>query len=652
MTPESGIIDQSPSSLWELFRTSVLALSVAGLCYYCYFLLAPWIWSRNIPFNPADITPWILEWTHEHDGIEIYALYILMFVNSISAVALSWCLGNLTGKRTQIITATLCISVSCVYCAAIGFTPPMSNIAGTAPFPVHLNTLFIMAVVFSFVALLYYLQQHSSLWPTAAVFIVLVPACFIATEPISWDDYTFIFTPALRLLKGAAIRDIYFQYDLLPSLFAAIWMKIGVDLNTFQVLGQAGYYAAIMGVFLLSKKLFYKKDLAFFLVTALILGRLYASPMDIVSCFQVTPLRLDFWLPLLVIANYRGPYHWSVGLVCGLFLLLLKTFGIIYTLAYIQLLITLFAINYSDERKTKTVGKCLREFMNRCWLPVAIIVLFACTSSVLFRNSEFGSYSGYYQKIGIGFIQISSKSFYWYVPALFSMVIILLFKMRAFVSSNYLASGFLLTYCAIGNSIYFFGRSHEHNILNIAIILIFLLFFLIDLIARILNKGSDNNASVARLYPYSRIAAAIAVLSVIVVFYSDTILKKVETQFRNVREGQLIYPHNFGENPLLGNMQAIRQITNNSCKVYFVSFFDFDCYYYGGYTPVGYCNPYKTWIFTADLIRFMQGLLDNGYYLVCSPEMRFLLANIDYTYVKIAGGTTVVSKSKAQAPVL
>lgn len=649
MASESITTDLHRNDLRELFQIAVLGLSVSGLCYYIYYLLAPWIWDQNILYRPENITPWILMYTAEHDGVEIYALYILMFVNIITTATLSLLMRSSTEKRTQHSLLVLCAIISCIFFKTIGFTPPMNTLQKTPLIEVISLSLFFVAVIFSLVAILYYLQLRSNRWLTPAVAIMLIPVCFIATSPISWDDYTYIFAPALQLLKGTAIHDIYFQYDLLPSLLATIWMKLGLNLNTFQVLGQAAYYIAILWVFLLSRQLFKKKELAIFLVVALILGRIYASPRDVITSFQVTPLRLDLWLPLLVVIYYLGPYHWLVGLICGLLILLIKNFGIIYSLAYIQLLITLFAARFYDRNIKVSLWQSMLEYGKHCWLPVMIIASFASASRILFRNSEFGNYSAYYQKLSIGFLHISPNSFYWYAPVLFSIVIILLFRTRQLLSPAYLATGLMLTYCAIGNSIYFFGRSHEHNILNIAIVLLFLLFFLLDLISRFLDENAENGVPMQLTRSNGIIVVAAVILSVMVVFYTGNILDKTGIQFINARKGQLIYPHDFTENPLLCDVNSIRNVTHSS-RVYFVSGFDFDCYYYGGYTPIGYCNPFKTWIFSAELNRFLQGLLDNGYYLVCSGDMKYLLADLHYNYYVPIGNTVVVAKQHSQPP--
>ena len=74
----------------NLLEITVLATAVAGLLYYGFFLLAPWIWSQNLPFRPEEIAVWQLLWLEDRDGIELYALYILMFLDLFLLYALSF----------------------------------------------------------------------------------------------------------------------------------------------------------------------------------------------------------------------------------------------------------------------------------------------------------------------------------------------------------------------------------------------------------------------------------------------------------------------------------------------------------------------------------------------------------------------------------
>jgi hypothetical protein len=280
-----------------------------------------------------------------------------------------------------------------------------------------------------------------------------------------------------------------------------------------------------------------------------------------------------------------------------------------------------------------------------------IIVFFGITSYLVFNNAVYGNYSGYYQKLGIGFMRIATNSFYWFVPPIFSLVIILLLRLRRHTSATYTTTGFLLVYCAIGNSIYFFGRSHEHNIINISISLLFVCFIMLDLMARFLSVGDVKVESRSFLHRYAVNGAAIAIIALIIVCYSQSITRKTGIQIRNIGKAQLIYPSKLNFGALNGYLNVIRTVTGNSEKVYFISSSDFELYYYGGFSPVGYCNPFMTWIFSQDLHRFLQRLLDNGYYLVSSGEMKYLLADLSYDYNTAVGNSVVIARMTSRKPV-
>ena len=244
-------------------------------------------------------------------------------------------------------------------------------------------------------------------------------------------------------------------------------------------------------------------------------------------------------------------------------------------------------------------------------------------------------------------MQIKDHSFYWFVPPMFSLVIILLFRLRACTSSRYTTTGFLLIYCAIGNSIYFFGRSHENNIINISIVLLFVFFLMLDLIARLFQAG-NKAASPSLLCRHGVEAMAFSLIAVIIIWYSPNIVRKVAIQIQNIKKDQPIYPPAVDSRPSKGYLDRLRETTGNSRQVYFIDISDFKFYYYGGYTPIGYCNPFWTWLFTSDLNRFLQGLLDNGYYLVCNGELKYLLANLQYNNTSDIDQNVVVSKITTQ----
>lgn len=639
---------RSPGARNELPGIVALALTVSGAYHVIYYQIAPWIWSQNLHFAPEALTPWIRGPAVVHDGVETFALYILMFAVVVTLMAGSLLVDRVRRPLARTALFTALAASAAIYCVSIGFTPPMNSLSQSPTLPFPFLPLCLAGAVFVVVGSLYHLDRRAGRWGVALAAVLLAPACLVASTAMSWFDYSYMFAPALRLLNGAGLRHIYFQYDLFLSLLAAGWMKLGLDLNAFQLLGRGAYFVSIFGIFLLARKWFANQALAFLLLAALVLGRLYASPYDTVFCFQVTPLRLDLWLVVIVAVYALGPYHWAVGAICGALIIVHNKFGIIYSLAYVELLATLAVMKVLDRDARSPAHETIAKHGRACIVPLAIMAASGAVSVLLFRGSDYPHYSDYYQKIGIGFIPIEPRSFYWYVPAVISSAIALIFRLRRKIPAAYMTSGLLLAYCAIGNSIYFFGRSHDNNILNLALVLLFLFFVLLDLTGRFLAGEVAPGVKPSFARRYGAASSAAAVLLVLAFAYSETIVAHGRRQLETLRKGRLIQPVELRDDVGM-YVKAIRRATGNSDKLYFIDSEDFTFYYYGGYRPVGYPNPFLTWIFSKDLTSFLQKLLDDGYYVVCSKEMGEVLAPLSFGEGGTVGRFLIVSNSHMQA---
>jgi hypothetical protein len=628
--PDLNLPDASSGSAWRLLEFTVLATAVAGLLYFGYSRMAPWIWSQNLPFKPEEITPWVLPWMGERDGIELYALYALMFINLLCVFALTRGWQRMAGTPARYLLV-LPLVVACAFIGSIGFHPPMSAFAGRKASDIFAQSSTAMIVILPIIALLYYLQRRSTYRTLAVAALLLIPVCFISTAPIEWYDYSFVLAPALRLLHGAGVSEIYFQYDLFLSLIGLAWMKLRLDLNSIQAVAQCAYYLLLLGVFAFSRRWLLDKRLPVFLLVALVLVRIYAGPGDAVHSFQGSPLRYDLWLILLILVYFKGAYHWSAGLFCGLMLLLHNNFGIIYSAAYIQLLLTLGVIDMTmiPGQAIKTVLVALATFLKRNYRNLIIVLVCALAHHLLFRNPNVpNDYN--YVRLGIGFIKIAANSFYWYVVAVSGLAFVLLLRLRARVSGSYLATGFCLLYLAIGNSLYFFGRSHENAIIVLSPVYLLLFFLLLDLAGYDLTNGPGKTTR-----PFIRrnmaIIVSLAFIASVTIWYGDNINYKAATQARNAAKGQFIYPSDVPKQAILNVISEVKAVTGASPKIYFVGDYDFLYDYYGAYVPVGYYNPVYAWISRREFNRFLQELVDQGYYLIVDNGLVNVLSSISFS---------------------
>lgn len=608
-------------SIRGLLELAMLATSAAGLLYFGYFQLAPWVWSQSVPYNPAEITHWYLPEMEERDGVELYVLYAMMFLNLFSVYALSYGWNRLAGKPVRYLFGLLLVLAACAFIGAIGFHPPVSTIAELAVPDIVTQSLTVMAVVLPVTLLLYYLQQRSAQLVFALAALLLIPVCFISTRSITWHDYQFILAPALRLFHGANVSEIYLPYDLLLSLVGLAWIKLQLDPNLFQVVGQGAFYLLLLGLFVFSRRWFVDKRLPVFLLVALVLVRIYAVLGGAATAFQVTPIRLDLWLILLLLVYFKGPHHWSAGVFCGLLLLLHHNFGLIYSAAYIQLLLTLCVINTVKLPAgiIRTAQTAAIAFFKRNYPNFALMLAGAVAHYLLFKNPEIQDDLNFI-RMGIGFAKIATDSFYWYVVAGIGLSFMLLLRLRTRIPDNYLAASFCLIYLVIGNSLYFFGRSHENNIINISAILLLLFFLLLDLAGLVLAKDSGKPAKLLNRGNLGILVSLVLIAS-ITVWYGGNIIAKAAAQAHIAGKGQFVYPSRISKQSVLDVIAQVKPVTGDNPKVYFVDYYDFLFDYYGGYAPVGYYNPMHSLVSRREFEKFLQRLLDEGYYLVIAGNV-------------------------------
>lgn len=615
----------------SIFIILLICIAAVTILYKEFFLFSTVIWSMNKAIRLEDLTPNIKNWVHEYDGIETYCLYILIFAGIFLSLFIL-CVyrillaesQNFIFKISYYILCLFLLFYACIFFINTGFYPPVSC-------PILSAWTLIIAIVVP--VLLYFLFiaagrfNKISAWTAA---IILIPACFFATTPMYLADYSYVFAPALRIINHFKISEIYFQYDLLLSLLAVLWMKTGFDLNYFQIMGQFSLYVFLLASFFFSKRLFIKKELSFYLLAAMLLIKIFALMHDPVLYFQVTPLRLDWWILLVILAYEKGLYSKWTGVVLGFLIIFHRTFGIIYTLGYLE---TVFILLILDSMKSIPRACALKASLKthlRYNISNLGFIALAWIISTLMFGPSLESASNY-QSIGIGFIKISETSFYWYIAVIICIASIYLFNLREKLPDRYFTTGSFIILLAIGNSIYFFGRSHENNIINIAGALVFVLFMLFDLLAFKYRNNSFKGMP-AILLPNIFIV-------LLLIFYSERISAVSVKKFENIKKLQFVCP--MPNYPF--DIQPVRELTDACQKVYFVGEYDFYYYYYGGYVPQGRFLPYNAWIFKKDVVNFLQNLLDSGYCIVFMDENNnAVLADLKYNKLVEKGGFKVV----------
>jgi hypothetical protein len=624
----------------ELRFSEVILLGATVSCaiWMFFFSIANWVWAQHPHVNAYDIGVIVRIFIFERDGAETFVLYSLMFVNiAATLLALPMLMKLRAQKGIYLSVYSVMFLVAAYYFFKIHLWPPLAAI--------DTNNLMLPVIITLGSIGIYVLYQRFALLAKLCIVVLSAFVGLITVGPAALVDLAYILDPGLRLMHGFKVSEIYFQYDIFLSLLAALFMKMNMDLMTFSYMGQVSFFLFFVGAFFFTDKYFKYKGLSVFFVVALILARFYTIWGDNPSILGATPIRLDLWLILVFFAWKKGVRHWSVGVCIGLLVLLHRNLGLLYLGAYFELLVMMFLLDLIPLVEEKNLNvKSISEVVKKHFkldLVNVIIVLSSIALCYILFHQMFSPSALLYRKLGIGMLPIAKMSFYWYVTVLFSCLIASLVYYRTKLGERYTSVGLLIFFLAIANSMYFFGRSHENNVLNISGILVLCLFVLFDIILStvpapetIANKGESQPKPAAQnvkknapqpkttvkgdkssfLTP-ARMYLIMPVLFIFLIafYYSERIKSKSDTQYDNLLQSQFIYPMS----PMPVDTAALNYISHNSSKLYFQNTsIDFYFYYYGHYTPQGYFSPCAAWVYKKDIIKFQQDLLNDHYYIV------------------------------------
>jgi hypothetical protein len=207
------------------------------------------------------------------------------------------------------------------------------------------------------------------------------------------------------------------------------------------------------------------------------------------------------------------------------------------------------------------------------------------------------------------------------------------------VTPKYLALGFALLYFALGNCIYFFGRSHEMNLFSIAIPLIFLMFYTLDLVDRwMCHKDNTHTLPLIR-----NLAFVLAFFFILVAAYScaDRIKINLAIIYKNALALQAHPGDPFAETSIetMGVIQEIRQVIGNSGRIHFMISDESRefLFYQVERGNDAFFYPFSSWVFLKELIRFAQDKLDRGDYLLVDKKNEkeafvMNLVNLGFSY--------------------
>ncbi len=581
----------------------LIASSVTSCLYWLFYYFSPVIWSLSEPYPINEYFPPKRAMINEHSGIQVYVLCLIVFLSPVLSLILHGFFLNLRKTVIRNIFLILFMGMSSVLFISVGFYLPMA-------FP----TRSLSGIIFVSIVLLvtmFLSTNYKAPWLPILIFAVLLELCLVTASPINELDWSFILSPAWRFLQGIPLNKSFCLYDYFMSMISALWMRI-FPLDTIPLLGRLSFFALFFGCYLFARKFFDNKQLAVYLLLSIVITEMYGNLGQMDQAYQVTPLRLDWWLVLLALAYWKTIYHWTIGVTLGFLIIFHHSFGFIYSMSYFLLVLMLIILE-GTSRKNSYVD-LLSKFFSLC--RKNFIYIFAGFLLYKFFLQPSVNPTSLFLKAGYGFIAISRHSFYWYMPILFASIFLLLWKNRPLLSPQYFETGIFILALDIGNSAYFFYRSHENNIVNIAAGFFVAFFLLLDLFS--IEFKYSHSKFIRFVVP---VAASMVVL-VVSFQYAGRAVYLLSAQFSNFKAHRFFYSP--CSNVAFFDFSTLRALSLNSPNVIFLSEKDFFFCYFGKYSlPQDYHCYMASWIFWKDYAHFLNNQLKKGYYIVV-PRVEIL----------------------------
>jgi len=481
---------------------------------------------------------------------------------------------------------------------------------------------------------------------------ILILICFCPIGKISYSDYAYVLAPALKVIQSGKLTAAYFQYDFLPSIPAWFVLKLGGGTNDFRLVIQAGMFFFMIAVFAIGRKIFVHKNLAVYLFMLLVLVRFFMNESDITTTPQVTAIRLDWWLLLVAICFKWGLSDIKLGLSLLLLMVLHNGFGEIYFTIFFITTVFLLCFQIYDNHVNgrgllflNTLYEWVKMYAPNFFLALAGIFTYWLVTGKVVSESLL-----LYQRFQLGMLPMQQDSAYWYFGAIFTFCFVLLLLFKDEFNKRYWQTSVFVMFLFVGNSIYFFGRSHENNIINISGILLFVVVLTSDILLQLFSKQGIMKPGEKAI----ALAPVYFILFVLTVEHAcnfgwDTrdYLASLRVEIHNMRRGHFRVKDDI---PSDFDLATIANLTHGNRQIYFMTYgrnIDFYLYYRGHYEMPTKFVPIESWLLTSEKIDFANNKLNSGYYVIASdtdaifknqflPKLNFKKREAGYGYMAIS----------------
>jgi hypothetical protein len=557
-----------PEQATKLIFGMAIAAVLLAIFRSIFVYFSPAIIAATPAVSPLEVTAWVRWAAKEHDGIETYVALAgtLLFLTAVACSV--WRLEKFHWQPFLWpvgIAGVLCAACLVLRTDSSEFSVPTSAFA--------------TGVLVVATALLFWLWFEAHQRATTRVKLaaaglaaVMAMAFIVASTPVaSMDDYTFYIGPALKHGRGEPLGSFYMQYNLGGTLLFEAMLAAGWRVHEMTLAMTLSLGAWFVLYWLLARRLFRTPFLVWLCLAALFVVRFLNIRDHPAFLPQTLPQRLDLWVLAMLAVDRWGMRSWKTGCVLAALYAWDSTFGFLIAGAYGAAL----ALTMLANRDRRVPWPAL--------LPLTLAGL--CHRFVF--GSFMSSAASHYLGLQLGFLPISPVSLFWPIALLLGCATVVFVQQREQRASRL---GLFLCLLSVMHLTYFFGRSHDHNLLNISGAWVFTVFLAIDQAGPWLRP---------------RVAIAVCFIVVFVTMGAQQAAQKLDYVHVAWVRGSWIAEH-----PVEKQIEDLRPLMHP--KVFLLRLDDAYFNYRLGLPQHGYYSPFGANVLQDDTAKMLDDALSQG----------------------------------------
>ena len=557
----------------------LLGLSISF--YLVYLFSSDFI--HKTQFSKIDLTsisPWAVHSVLICDGVELFVMTFVMpfFLLCTFLISKSSKLENISLQKDWLFYSYLLFPIS-LY---------VINVLAKESLTIISLIVFLVGFIISYFIFHIAKQQFSKLEyiiGNVLFGVFLIVYGFFINSTASFYDYCLLIGPANKVLEGETIGKFFMLYNVITTALIACFLKFHLLIYQMHLIMIIIFAFWMFFYKKLAQTLFENKGVVYsFMITLLIIRGLAVSGGPI-SIPQVSPLRMDLWVPLLIIVSLVGFESIFTAIIFSVFYLFDDVFGFFYQSLYLFSLVIIFYFKFRKSNEIQLLSK-LKYFIPAL---ISLAIHFIIFNSIMSPSGKL------FSKYHFDFLPISFFSSFWLLVYMLPVCFYLLLKS----SKNQPIVLFSFGLVCIQLT-YFFGRSADNNLNNISGIFIFILFYTIDILYT-LSKNKKN-------------AIVLICLLIGLIFLNyNSLIRDLRYTIKDKIEQGPFRKYNY-EKKIERDIRFIKSLKTD--KIIFLSEYDSYLYYRLGFKSTGFYTPFQINIKNDETVSFLYKKLNEEYRLI------------------------------------